>query len=295
VFLHVGGPQPTSVWTAWPAVPLVQVGLFLATAMYVIGWRRLVRLPSSRRSLLPKWRVWCYFGGIGALTLALASPIDSYSNWLFFVHMIQHLLLLLIAPPLLWLGAPMLPMLWALPRDARKVVGRLIGPGGWLARVGGFLTQSMTAAGAFALTMALWHLPQFYDKAQGRTLIHDLEHLMFFVTSLLYWWPVIHPGGGRRRLSYGAALPYLLPPFVEGMVIGALITFSGRPIYQTYVGLTPTWGLSTLDDQQIGGLIMWIPGGMLFLIPLIGLLSMVFRQEEQRAQALAHHRSRKVA
>jgi cytochrome c oxidase assembly factor CtaG len=128
----------------------------------------------------------------------------------------------------------------------------------------------------------VWHIPAFFDAAQGRTLTHDLEHAMFLVTAILYWWPVVHPSGGRRRLSYAKVIPYLAPPFFEGMLIGILITFANRPIYETYANMEPGWGLSALDDQQLAGLIMLIPGGTLFLIPLAGLLIMLYRQEESR-------------
>jgi putative membrane protein len=106
---------------------------------------------------------------------------------------------------------------------------------------------------------------------------------MFFGTALLYWWPVIHPAGGQRRLSYARALPYLLPPFLESTLIGVLLTFADRPLYRTYAEEAMPWGFTAVTDQQLGGLIMWIPGGMFFLIPLIGLLMALLRQEDARA------------
>src|SRR5829696_362248 len=275
------GEPVGAFWRSWPAEPFPLIGIAVAGLVYVIGWRRLVRQGASRA--LPDWRVWCFGGGLFAVAIALLSPVAVYSERLFFVHMVQHLLLLLIAPPLLWLGAPLLPTLWGLPPGWRRGVGRLLAPGRGLARVGHALAYPAVAAAAYVGTVAVWHVPAFYDAAQGRTITHDLEHAMFFGTALLYWWPVIHPSAGRRRLSYGRAIPYLLPPFLEGMLIGALITFAERPIYRTYAEMEPTWGLSALDDQQLGGLIMWVPGGLLFLIPLIGLLAMVFREEERAA------------
>lgn len=197
------------------------------------------------------------------------------------MHMIQHLLLLLIAPPLLLLGKPLAPILWGLPARGRQMLGRAMRPGRALARLGHILTTPLFAGAAFVITVAVWHIPVFYDAAQGRTITHDLEHLMFFGTALLYWWPVIHPAGGRRRLSFGLALPYLLPPFLESMLIGVLLTFADRPLYGTYAEMEMPWGLTVVTDQQLGGLIMWIPGGMLFLVPLIGLLMALLRDEER--------------
>lgn len=221
------------------------------------------------------------------MVMALLSPIAIYSERLFFMHMVQHLLLLLIAPPLLLMGAPLVPSLWGLPTSLRRAVGRRLGPRGSLARLGHVLTVPGVAIALYVGTIAVWHVPAFYDAAQGRTFTHDIEHSAFFGTALLYWWPIIHPSGGRRRLSVGRAIPYLLPPFLEGMLIGALITFADRPIYRTYAEMESTWGLSALDDQELGGLIMWVPGGMLFLIPLIGLLAVLLRDEGQPPRCTA--------
>lgn len=151
-----------------------------------------------------------------ALFLAVLSPIGVYGERFFFMHMIQHLLLLLIAPPLLLLGAPLVPSLWGLPTGARQAVGRHLAPSCPLARLGHVVTQPLVAVAAYVVTIALWHVPVVFDAAQGPTLVHDLQHMMFFGTALLYWWPIIHPAGGRRRLSYtlyplsplpGAAFP----------------------------------------------------------------------------------------
>jgi len=266
-------------WTAWPVEPLLVLGLIAAAGLYRLGWRRLRHVAGG--SAVSSSRAAAFAVGIIAVALALLSPIAVYGERLFFMHMIQHLLLLLIAPPLLLLGRPLVPVLWGLPSSWRRRLAQFLGPGHILARLGDALTTPLVAAGAFIVTIAVWHIPVFYDAAQGRTLTHDLEHLMFFGTALLYWWPVIHPAGGRRRLSYGLAVPYLLPPFLESMVIGVLLTFADRPLYRTYAEMEMPWGFSVVSDQQLGGLIMWIPGGMLFLIPLIGLLIAVLRNEER--------------
>lgn len=283
LLLSGGHANPSGAfWRSWPSEPMLVVGLGLAAGLYWLGWARLRR--STARTVLPAWRAWCFGGGIAAMAAALLSPVAVYSERLFFMHMIQHLLLLLIAPPLLLMGAPLVPSLWGLPASLRRVAGRRLGPRGALARIGHVLTLPAVAVALYVGTIAVWHIPAFYDAAQGRTITHDIEHAAFFGTALLYWWPIIHPSGGRRRLSVGRAIPYLLPPFLEGMLIGALITFADRPIYRTYAEMEPTWGMSALDDQELGGLIMWVPGGMLFLIPLLGLLTVLLRDEERAPQ-----------
>jgi len=271
----------SSFWTTWPNEPVLLIGLTAAACLYGLGWSRLNRVAGGG-AVTPS-QAAAFFAGIIAVALALLSPVAVYSERLFFMHMIQHLMLLLIAPPLLLLGRPLVPSLWGLPAPWRVAVGQLLVPGRPLARLGYLITTPLIAVAAFVITIAVWHLPVFYDAAQGRSVTHDLEHLLFVGTALLYWWPVIHPAGGQRRLSYARALPYLLPPFLESMLIGVLLTFAARPLYRTYAEVAMPWGFTVVTDQQLGGLIMWIPGGMFFLIPLIGLLMALLRQEDARA------------
>ncbi len=278
---HEDGPE--SFWQAWEPAPLIVGSILLAAIIYDLGWHALQRRSVTQP--MPAWRRLAFYGGLLALAAALVSPISGYSEHLFFVHMMQHLLLLLIAPPLLLLGAPLLPFLWGVPEPARRALGRQLAPGRILSRIGSLLGTPLVAAACFFITIGVWHIPAFFDAAQGRTLTHDLEHAMFLGTAILYWWPIVHPSGGRRRLSYAKVIPYLAPPFFEGMLIGILITFANRPIYETYTNMEPGWGLSALDDQQLAGLIMLIPGGTLFLIPLAGLLIMLFKQEERQENA----------
>jgi len=277
-------PIARAALSSWDWRPEVILVILVMGGLFLIGWRRLRAIsgPAKNwRSLGAKWRPIFYIIGLLVIGFALMSPLDVLVQQLFFMHMIQHLLLLLIAPPLLLLGQPLVPMLWGLPRQLRKPLGRALRTGQPLARIGDVITTPIFAAAAFVVTLAVWHIPVFYDAAQGRTFTHDLEHLMFFGTALLYWWPIIHPSGGRRRLSFGLALPYLLPPFLESMLIGVMLTFAGQPLYQTYAEMEMPWGLNPVTDQQLGGLIMWIPGGMFFLIPMIGLLIALLNNEER--------------
>lgn len=260
-------------------------GLTATACLYWVGWSRLSRVGIG--AAVSARQASAFILGILAMAIALISPVAAYSERLFFTHMIQHLLLLPVAPPLLLLGKPLAPLLWGLPTSWRRRLGRLLRPGQPLPRLGHALTMPVVAVTAFVVTVALWHVPAFYDAAQGRTVTHNLEHLMFFGTALLYWWPIVHPAGGRRRLSFAMALPYLLPPFLEGMVIGVLLTFAEQPLYRTYAQMEQPWGFTPVSDQQLGGLIMWIPGGMLFLIPLVGLLAAVLSDEGEPAPTSA--------
>ena len=274
--------------TAWSFDPPMLLGLALAALLYVRGWRILQRRGQKHGGLAP-WRAWCFAGGLGSLTLALVSPIDTYGSYFFFMHMIQHLLLLVAAPPLIWLGAPVLPWLWGLPADERRGVARLLSPRGPLHAVFHLLSSPGVAAGLYLGSIAFWHVPVFYDAAQGQTVVHYLEHITFFGTGLLYWWQIVHPAGGRRRLGFGLAVFYLIPPMLEGNLIGALISFAGEPIYRTYQLAPRVWGLTVLEDQQLGGLIMWVPGGMLWIIPIFVALGLFMSAEEKAVRLREAH------
>jgi cytochrome c oxidase assembly factor CtaG len=256
---------------SWSLEPQIVLGLLIAAGLYAVGWWRYTR-KSRGKPPLPPWRAVCYALGLIAVGLALLSPISVYSSLLFSMHMTQHLLMMIVAAPLIWLGAPLLPSLWALPRAWRRAIGALFVPGNPVQRLFHYLTVPVVAVTIYLVTIAVWHIPAFYDAAQGRSVVHDLEHLMFFGAALLYWWPVVHPAGGRRRLSYGAGIFYLFPALLEGNLIGALITFAGEPLYETYRLAPRVWGLSAVQDQQIGGLLMWVLGGLLLLLPIFVLV-----------------------
>jgi cytochrome c oxidase assembly factor CtaG len=264
---------------SWSFELEVVMGLVLAAGLYARGWRRLRRRGRGGRALRP-WRAWCFGGGLLAVAIALLSPIATFDSLFMFMHMIQHLLLVMIAAPLIWLGAPLLPMLWAFDRKTRRWLGRFMHPSSRVHAVFHFLTRPSIALPILVLTIIAWHYPPFYDAAQGRTLIHDLEHATFFAAALLFYWPLIQPTGGKRRLSYGAGILYLFPAKITGFVIGASLSMAQTPWYQTYINAPRVWGLSALSDQQLAGLIMWIFGGLLYIVPLLILVVMMIREDE---------------
>lgn len=269
----------TSFLLSWSFEPTIVVGLALATGLYARGWRRLRGRGRGGRILKP-WRAWCYAAGLGTVLIALLSPIGTFTSLFFHMHMIQHVLLVMIAAPLIWLGAPLLPTMWAFSRGNRRRLGRLFRQGHPAHRVFHFLTKASVALPLFIIVLVVWHHPALYDAAQGRTVIHDLEHALFFGTALLFWWPVIHPSGGRRRLGYGAAILYLFPAKLAGFALGAFLSLTPRAFYRTYIEAPRLWGLSALADQQIGGLIMWVVSGLLFIIPVLALVLMMMQEDE---------------
>lgn len=265
-------------FTSWSWDPIVITGLVVASVLYARGWRVLQHRTRGRAGLKP-WRAWCFAVGLGCIALALLSPVGLYGELLLFIHMTQHMLLVFAAPFLL-LGAPLVPIMLGLPRSVRSAVGYLFSAKLPFRMVLHLLTTPLVAMVIFLIVVGVWHAPRFYQLAQGGSLIHRVEHVAFFGSALLYWWPMIHPSGGKRRLGYGPALGYLLPSLVEGMIIGALLTFAKEPVYEVYAKAPRVWGLSVIADQQLAGIIMWLVGGFLYLIPVFILLSLFMKHEE---------------
>ena len=242
------------------------LSLLLTAWIYGRGWRQLRQ--RGNRHFGPS-KLLAFLGGLTALFLALASPIDPFATLLLQVHMIQHLLLMMVAPPLLWLGAPTLPLMRGLPLAIRRY---WVGPFLRLdivRRCLHRLAQPVVAGVLFVGASWFWHVPRFYDLALKEDGWHYAEHLCFLITALLFWRPVIQPYPSRPSWSRWVMLPYLLLADLQNTVLAALLTFSNQVIYTHYVVVPRLGGLSALEDQAIAGVIMWVPGSLAYLIPLL--------------------------
>lgn len=250
---------------SWPFDPWLLVGLMLTAGIYLRGYRIL------RRRDEPRWQAGqlaAFLGGLTAVFLALASPIEPFAALLLQVHMVQHLLLMMIAPPLLWLGAPLFPLLRGLPQPIRTY---------WIAplfrapRIHRFvqrLTHPFLALPLFVGTTWLWHVPVVYEVALRSSGWHYLQHACFLGTALLFWYPVMLPYPSQPRWSPWLLFPYLILADVQNTILSALLTFSDRVLYPYYTQVPRLGGLSALEDQASAGVIMWVPGSMAFLLPL---------------------------
>ena len=263
--VSVMSPTFEAFWRSWPADPWLAASCLLGAAIYLRGWRAL-RRRSPQRFAAGQLATFC--GGVAALWLALASPIEPFASLLLSVHMVQHLLLMMVAPPLIWLGAPLSPMLRGLPQAFR---------GFWIAPFfrsslirGGFekLTRPGPALAIYAATSLLWHVPAAYELALRSRNWHYVQHVCFFAAALIFWYPVVRPYPSRPRWSRWLLLPYLILADVQNTVLSALLTFSSKVLYPYYEQMPRIGGLSALEDQSIAGLIMWVPGSIAFLVPL---------------------------
>jgi putative membrane protein len=213
----------------------------------------------------PPWRTALFFLGLVALIAALASPIDVYASVSFAMHMVQHMLLTVVAAPLLLLGAPIRPLLRGLPSWMRSGVVRPIARTAGVRTLTHLLRQPLVAAALYVGGLYAWHLPNLYDAALLDARVHVVEHTWFFLSALLFWSVVIDPEPFRGTLEYGARLPYLLVlGAAQNTVLGGILSFSSRLLYTAYPD-TVVFGMDRVTDQRVGGAIMWVVGDFVFL------------------------------
>ncbi|HEY1807355.1 MAG TPA: cytochrome c oxidase assembly protein [Acidobacteriaceae bacterium] len=266
--------DPDALVTRWDIPWAVTAALAITALIYLRGW---LQIRKTRPEQFPAWRLATFLGGILALFVAVSSPLDTFSESLLFMHMAQHFVLMSVAPPLIVFGAPVVPMLRGLPRTLIRRVLRPLFQSGFVPKVGGFLTRPKVAWLAFTIAYIGWHIPQAYEFALSSENIHNCEHACFFLTSLLFWWPVIEPWPFRSpwtRSRNGDAgrwllLPYLLLADVVNTGLSAFLVFSGRLLYPSYAAQPRLFGLSALNDQIAAGAFMWVMGSMMYLIPAV--------------------------
>lgn len=258
-------PTFNALLKSWELDPWLLVTLGLSSLFYARGWlhyRR--RLP--RR--FGRFQLVTFHLGLIALFLALASPVEAAARLLLFDHMIQHLLLMMLAPPLLLLGAPVLPMVRGMPRVVRV---ELVGPfprSRSVRRLFRALTYPPVAWLVFVLSTWCWHIPRVYELALTSNRWHYFEHGVFFATAMLFWWPVVQPYPSRAVWSRWLMIPYLLAADLQNTLLSALFAFSGRVLYPHYEAVPRLWGISAIEDQAIAGAVMWIPGSVAYLVPV---------------------------
>jgi putative membrane protein len=262
-------------WT-WP--PAIVILLLLIAAVYLAGVIRMHR-TSARGSI--RWGcVACLALGWTSLVLALDSPIHEIGEQLFWVHMTQHEILMLFSAPLLVLGRPLVPFLYALSPSWRQRVAELAHTRAFSAT---WRSISCPASAWLisALALWVWHAPWLFTRALEHDWIHAAQHASFLLSALLFWWPLAN---GAPSMGYGGAMVYVFTTAMHTSILGALLTFARSAWYAPYSHTAPLWNLSALEDQQLGGLIMWIPAGVLLLGAFLVLLVKWMKQSEDRWQ-----------
>lgn len=282
MLLHAGrAPAPHDLWRSWTFAPFVVAGLLASGAVYGRGARALWARAGAGRGL-PPWRARAFYAALSTLAIALLSPLDAAAAALFSAHMMQHLLLVMVAAPLLVLGDPG-TMLWAASPSNRRAIGRVWRRASTIRLVWDRVTRPAAAISLHVFALWVWHAPVLYESAVRHESLHALEHATFLATALLFWWPLLRPHG--RRMRAPAAVAYLFAATLQCTLLGAIIALARHPWYSVHLATTGPWGLSPLEDQQLAGLIMWVPAGVVYLLPLVVLLVRALSASSARAAA----------
>jgi cytochrome c oxidase assembly factor CtaG len=248
----------TAAWTydAWIMVPLYTTAL-----LYLIGSTRLWRHAGHGRGV-HHWQAACFWSGWTVLALTLLSPLHWLGERLFVAHMTEHELLMVVAAPLLAIARPTGAMLWALPQRWRRPTGRWA-QSGFVAAPWRLLRLSLIATVLHAIALWVWHMPQLYNTVLTSLTMHRLQHASFFFTALLFWWSLFY--GPSRKRSYGIAVACLFFTSLQCAVLGIFLTLARQPWYPQQEEFSSFLGLTPVEDQQLAGLVMWVPPGFIYL------------------------------
>lgn len=241
--------------------PWVVLCLATSAVLYGVGLARLWHRAGRGHGVGVR-RASAFAAGWAVLVVAFVTPLDPLGSVLFSAHMVQHELLMLVAAPLLVLGRPLASWAWALPRAWRRSTGRFFHHPAW--RVPWLSATGPLAAWLLhALALWLWHIPALFEAALDNAFVHALQHLSFLLTALLFWWSLLGPA---TRRHHGIALVSLFTTMAHTGALGALLALARTPWYATYFATTAPFGFTALEDQQLGGLIMWVPAGGVYLL-----------------------------
>ncbi|HEY2018511.1 MAG TPA: cytochrome c oxidase assembly protein [Bryobacteraceae bacterium] len=266
---HEGGPlRPDDLWTAWKLEPGAVIPLALSAWLYARG-------ASTSRGVRPRQSAY-FWTGLAILTIALISPLHPLGEVLFSAHMAQHEILMLVAAPLLVLSRPLVPFLWGMPPGWRRGIGQW-SKGRAVQKVWQAITAPFSAWWIHGVALWGWHAPALFQATLSNEWVHTAQHLSFFVSALLFWWALFYT---RGRMGQGQSVFYVFTTAIHTGILGALLVFSPRVLYPAYSATVSLWGLTPLEDQQIGGLIMWVPAGVVYLAVGLILLAALLRESD---------------
>jgi putative membrane protein len=259
-------PEAHTILQSWSSPVWANVALALTALVYVRGWLRIWRLLPD---VIPIWRLTAFLSGLFSLWIAIASPLAAFDDVSLTVHMIQHLLLMAVVPPLVLLGAPSLPLLRGLPQ---WVVHTAVGPFlRWrpIKSLGQFLSSPAIAWLVASVALIVWHIPAAFELALRSDSWHEVEHICFLSTSLLFWWPAIQPFPSVPAWPPWSIPLYLFIGALPGGALGAFLTFCDRVLYPSYAAAPMLFNISPMDDQIIAGSLMWVVGTFVYTVPAV--------------------------
>lgn len=264
--------RQTSLWTfdSWVAAPLLA-----SASLYLGGLAALWGRVGIGRGV-GFWQAFAFAGGWLALAGALVSPLHRFGGQLFTWHMVEHELVMAVAAPLLVLARPAAAFLWAFPGPVRLLVGRTLRARTARAVWAG-LTRPLTATALHAAAIWAWHIPALFDDAVLNVALHRVQHASFLGTALLFWWAVL------RRADFGSACGHVFATLIHTSLLGALLALAPHVLFRVQTAHAPAWGLSPLEDQQLAGLVMWVPAGMVYVGAALALVAVGIRRSSRPA------------
>ncbi len=275
LWAHTAGAEIASIEWHWRPDVLLVVVLFGFT--YACGW---LRLRKRNGRVITRWQLAVYVAGLASIGVALLSPIDALASTFLSMHMVQHLLLLMVSPLLLLLANPFVYCLWGVPKKLRHAFGHLFARRSVFRSVIWGLTLMPVTWPLYVLNLWAWHHPALYQLALKEPGIHDAEHISFFLTALLFWWPIVNPSPRLHgEISYGYRIIYLVAATLQNTLLGMAISIPERILYPFYATVPALRDLAPIDDQALGGGIMWVSGHM-YLIPILVLIAKMAKRDE---------------
>lgn len=273
--------------TWWTNDPFVIATLSVSSFVYTVGLSRLWSTAGVGAGIRRPEALAYYLGQI-SLVIALVSPVDRLSDLLFSAHMAQHELLLIVAPPLIVLGKPVVALAWALgPRYRARIVRASSSPA--LRRTFRTVTGPLFILLLHGAVLWVWHIPSLFEAALRNEAIHALQHLSFFLTAVLFWWAVTR--GRYGRLGYGLASAFVFATAMHTSILGALLTVAARLWYPLYAARGQAWQIDLLEDQQLAGLLMWVPAGVLLCLVALALFAAWLGEAGRRVSRADRYRS----
>lgn len=272
--------RPEDAWSAWNLAELFVLGA-IAVGLFTAGRR-------TRRHHVSPWRLRCTLIALAVVAAAIASPLDGLAGALASAHMVQHVLLILVAAPLLVAGAPVFASLAAAARPSRVALAR-VARKPLVKGVGRFALSAVVAWLVHAAALWAWHSAALYDAALRYDPVHALEHLTFIGTAMLFW-NVVLARRRARRVPAPAAVLVVFTMGLQSVFLSALLTFAPTPWYEGYAVSARVWGLDPLTDQQLAGLVMWIPAGFVYFGIAVGLLTRWLQAAEREGEVAGRSR-----
>jgi putative membrane protein len=281
-----------AILQSWSNPLGLDIALCLTALVYARGW---FRLRSAFPKLLPLWRFAAFFAGIICVWIAIGSPLNAFDDALLTVHMLQHLLLMSVAPPLILLGAPQLPLLHGLPQPfARGVVSPILRRSS-VKQLGHFVSNPAFCWLAATLALIGWHIPAAFELALRWSWLHELEHASFLGTGLLFWWPVVQPWPRAARWPRWSIPLYLFFATLPCDALSAFLVFCDRVVYSSYLSAPRIFARSALEDQQFAAAMMWAAVTIILVIPAIAVTMRILAPQGAGSSQEAFARLRGIA